>query len=415
MTAIHSKASRSSTISTTPKISPSTASKASTTSKPSESSKTDTPEPGVRDDASFPQTQDMPVGVHTALRRAVAAGAPGVLARMDTPDGPYTCAMGVSDTASGARMQPDLRFRIGGVANLFLSVLVMQLVDEGIDLDAPVRTYLSDQSETLTDRKVTVRQMISHPDSLHDRTDEMFTGTVPGFKPERRRLLPGPGRGFAFSRRPSFRPASTEHDGGPIGADAGLVLAGRLVEAVTGRSLAEQYETRIIRPLALTDTSYDTARADIEGPHARGHLALHRPRRRLADVTEQTVWWAGSAGATVSSARDLNTFLRALLSGRLLSGRSLAAMLAMRPSGLFGSRFHGLGISRYDLGDGPSVYGHTGTARGYTVHAFATGDGSHSLTVMANTSNNRVVGKALGASVSAAFDNTAETAADTFD
>jgi hypothetical protein len=34
---------------------------------------------------------------------------------------------------------------------------------------------------------------------------------------------------------------------------------------------------------------------------------------------------------------------------------------------------------------------------------------------MANTSNNRVVGKALGASVSAAFDNTAETTADTFD
>ncbi|NGO48459.1 hypothetical protein [Streptomyces ureilyticus] len=71
MTAIQSKTSRSSTISTTPKISPSTISKAS---KPSESSKTDTPEPGVRDDASFPQTQDVFVGVLTALRRAVATG-----------------------------------------------------------------------------------------------------------------------------------------------------------------------------------------------------------------------------------------------------------------------------------------------------------------------------------------------------
>jgi D-alanyl-D-alanine carboxypeptidase len=46
----------------------------------------------------------------------------------------------------------------------------------------------------------------------------------------------------------------------------------------------------------------------------------------LVDFTRYTMTWAWAAGEMVSTAADLNTFYRALLTGRLLSERLLAEM-----------------------------------------------------------------------------------------
>ncbi|MGW2993168.1 serine hydrolase, partial [Streptomyces sp. NPDC001193] len=107
----------------------------------------------------------------------------------------------------------------------------------------------------------------------------------------------------------------------------------------------------------------------------------------LVDSTEQTVSWAQSAGAMISNAADLNTFMSALLGGKLLKPATLDAMLTMTPTDATNSRFYGLGLRRYDLSCGTSVYGHTGTVQGFYTYAFATRDGKRSLAAVANTSN----------------------------
>lgn len=78
-------------------------------------------------------------------------------------------------------------------------------------------------------------------------------------------------------------------------------------------------------------------------------------------------------------------------------------MLNMRPADDSGTRFYGVGLRRYDLSCGESVYGHTGTMQGYYTYAFTTEDGSQSLSAMANASHNGTVNTEPGETLEAAF------------
>jgi D-alanyl-D-alanine carboxypeptidase len=146
------------------------------------------------------------------------------------------------------------------------------------------------------------------------------------------------------------------------------------------------YENRIIKPLKLGDTFYVHPGTGIPGRHARGYLTPDEAEAPLVDATEQTASWAQSAGALISSTRDLNTFLSALLGGRLLPSAQLAQMQRWIPAGT--GQAYGLGLRRRDLSCGVSVYGHTGAVQGYYTYAFTSKDGRRSLTALANASNN---------------------------
>lgn len=111
--------------------------------------------------------------------------------------------------------------------------------------------------------------------------------------------------------------------------------------------------------------------------------------------------WAQSAGAVVSSARDLNTFLSALLAGRLTSAAGLAQMQRWIPAGT--GQAYGLGLRRRDLSCGVSVYGHTGAVQGYYTYAFTSKDGGRSLTALATTSNNAPVMSTMLGTLESAF------------
>lgn len=141
----------------------------------------------------------------------------------------------------------------------------------------------------------------------------------------------------------------------------------------------------------------------IKGLHANGYLHPDEEGAPLVDSTEQTVSWAQSAGAMISSAADLSTFMSSLLGGKLLRPETLDAMLTVTPTDTTNTRFYGLGLRRYDLSCGAQVYGHTGTVQGFYTYAFTTRDGKSSLSAMANTSNRGQANTALGGTLEAAF------------
>jgi D-alanyl-D-alanine carboxypeptidase len=56
------------------------------------------------------------------------------------------------------------------------------------------------------------------------------------------------------------------------------VIAGLIVEAVTGNSIGTELQRRILKPLDLADTSYPT-KPGMPRPYAHGYLVLaSRPR-----------------------------------------------------------------------------------------------------------------------------------------
>ncbi|MCQ9181268.1 beta-lactamase family protein [Streptomyces sp. IBSBF 2953] len=336
-------------------------------------------------------------GVVAALNAAMAEGAPGAMARFTGPDGVQVRTVGVRDRDSGAAMDVRARFRIGSVSKTFSSVVLLQLVQEGrLELDAPVNRYLPG---LLPDDRITVRHLLTHRSGLADYTDAMFEHTVPGFEAVRNRV-------FSYRELVDLslsEPRTTEPGVAYKYSNTNFVVVGMLIERITGTPVAKEYRRRIIKPLGLRDTSYVHPDVRIAGLHARGYLHPDEAGAPLVDSTEQTVSWAQSAGAIISSPADLNTFMTALMRGRLLTPRMLEAMTTVTPTDATGTRFYGLGLRRYDLSCGTQVFGHTGTVQGYYTYAFATRDGRRSLSAMANTSNKGSVNTALGGTLEAAF------------
>lgn len=328
-------------------------------------------------------------GLQNVLRTALKQGAPGAMARIDDHGSVTRAAAGVADRKSKRPISNADRFRIGSVTKTFSAVVLMQLADEGrLKLDASVDHYLPG---LLPDRKITVRQVLGHRSGLYDYTNDMFARAVPGFEEVRTKVF-----GYRQLVDRSLRHARTNAPGAAYSySNTNFVVAGLLIEKLTGHSVSTEYQNRIIKPLKLRDTFYVHPDRKIPGRHARGYLTPDRAGAPLVDATEQTVSWAQSAGAVISSTRDLNTFLSALLGGRLMSSAQLRQMEHM--ARVDSTQAYGLGLRRRTLSCGVSVYGHTGAVQGYYTYAFATKDGRRSLAALANTSNNgRVLTTMLG-------------------
>ncbi|WP_179200285.1 serine hydrolase [Streptomyces sp. NRRL B-24085] len=334
-------------------------------------------------------------GLRGVLRSAQTQGAPGSMARIDDGGRVFRAAVGVADRGSGRAIGDADRFRIGSVTKIFTAVVLLQLVDEKkLRLDAPVNRYLPG---LLPDDRITVRHVLGHRSGLYDYTNDMFARTVPGFEAVRKKVFTP----AELVRLSLGRPRTNAPGAAYSYSNTNFVVAGMLIEKLTGNPVRTEYEHRIIAPLGLRDTLYVHPGTKIPGRHARGYLTPDQAGAPLVDATEQTVSWAQSAGALISSTRDLNTFLSALLGGRLTSAAQLAQMERWMPSGT--GQAYGLGLRRRDLSCGISVYGHTGAVQGFYTYAFASKDGRRALSAVANTSNNGTVLNTMLRTLDSAF------------
>ncbi|WTO38997.1 beta-lactamase family protein [Streptomyces achromogenes] len=334
-------------------------------------------------------------GLAAVLRSVVAQGAPGALARIDDHGRTHRVTRGVADRVTGRAISTGDRFRIGSVTKTFTTVVLLQLVDEHrLALDAPVNRYLPG---LLPDDRITVRHLLSHRSGLYDYSDDMFAASVSGFEAVRKKV-------FTYRQLVALslkKPRTNAPGAAYAYSNTNFVVAGLLVEKLTGQPVGTAYRNRIVKPLKLTDTFYVHPDTAIPGRHTRGYLTPDRAGAPLVDATAQTVSWAQSAGAVISSARDLDVFYGALLRGRLLSAARLADM--ERFTKVNSTTAYGLGLRRRDLSCGVSVYGHTGAVQGYYTYAFGTKDGGRTLTAMANTSNNAKVLNTLAGALESAF------------
>ncbi|MGW2898651.1 serine hydrolase domain-containing protein [Streptomyces sp. NPDC001212] len=356
--------------------------------------------PGTAAPDALPAPDTAALG--TLLRTALKQGAPGAMARIDDhrlsyDDHPtvYKATEGVADRRTGDWINTADRFRIGSVTKTFSAVVLLQLAAEGrVKLDDPVNRYLPD---LLPDDRITVRHVLGHRSGLYDYSDEMFARTVSGFEAVRTKV-------FTYRQllALSLKHPRTQAPGTAYAySNTNFVVAGLLIEKLTGHSVRTAYENRIIKPLKLSDTFYVHPSMKIPGRYAHGYLTPDEAGSPLVDATEQTMSWAQSAGALISSTRDLNTFFSALLGGHLLPPAQLDQMERWIPSGT--AQAYGLGLRRRDLSCGVSVYGHTGAVQGYYTYAFTSKDGRRSLAALTNTSNNGAVHLTMLRTLESAF------------
>ena len=264
---------------------------------------------------------------------------------------------------------PDDAFRVGSITKTFTALATLTLVDEGlVELDAPASDYVT---RVDVPEGVTVRHLLQHTSGIPNFTDDpSFVSRV--VDDPSRVWTPEEGFALVADDEPLFAP------GGEFRySNTNYIVLGVLIEEVSGQPAAEVIRARILEPLALDSTYLSGFEA---GPDPFGaYTSLSgSPAPIDFDYTSiETDAW--TAGAMVSSARDLHTLFTAVLDGQVISPASLAAMTAGRStrtdSRARGDEY-GFGLLIDGFGTMERLFGHGGGIVGYrtlVAHAPQTG------------------------------------------
>ncbi len=344
--------------------------------------------------------------LQAALDGFIARGIVGATLTVARDDGVLTLVAGLADRGLGAAMTADRLFEVASCTKTFVAATLMALVADGrVALDAPVARWFPDLVHA---DRIRVRQLIDHTAGLPEFEYAMPVDPNQVWSPAEIVAL-------AFAAGPPDEP-------GRICAynNTGYVLAGMLIEALTGETLAAQIRRRVLAPLGLRDTFAGAGEPFPRERLARGYY--HRPPppegAAGASLAEGGEMWrtggvlghseelqdstllfpltgAYAAGDIVATGADLAAFLAALVTGRLLPPELTANMVERRRPMIMSApgtriRESGAGVLALDY-DGRRVLGHQGSLPGYVtlmIHEPASGT---TLALTTNTgSGNRL-------------------------
>lgn len=320
--------------------------------------------------------------LRNALQGLVDGGFPGAIGYVRTGWRAERAAAGLADRETGERATPTHRFRIASNTKAFTSAVLLQLVGEGrLSLDDPVSRWLPGviAGNGNDGTRITVRQLLNHTAGLYDPTNEKSFWTP---------YLSGD-RDFVYRPRDVVAMAVAHPPTGEPGArhdysNTNYLVAGLVIEKVTGRSAVSQVYRRILVPLHLVDTRFPTTDPRMYGRHLRGYDLMKE------DVTVWSPSYDWTAGAIVSTVDDLAKFYQALFDGTLLKPAQLAELKTTVPTDpddpMAG---YGLGVERRSMpcpdGTVSTVWGNSGGGPGYNSLALSTEDNERQLVLATNT------------------------------
>lgn len=299
-------------------------------------------------------------------------------------------AAGFGSTGAGAT-RADTIHRVGSISKLCLDVALLRLVEAGrLDLDAPVGDYLPGfQPANPFGTPITVRHLITHHAGLvreppvghyFDDSEPSLAATVDSMN--RTTLVYEPGTRAKYS-------------------NAGLAVAGRVLEVITGESFALHVARTVLAPLGMHDSTF-VLTASLRQRLATGTMWTYDGRQFEAPGFELGMAPAGSLYATVT---DLARFAASWSLGagpaprRLLQQETLQAMFT--PQFSTAGRDSGIGLGFF-VGrlDGERRVGHGGAMYGFATELAALPDADCAVAVavtvdFANQCAERIAERAL--------------------
>jgi CubicO group peptidase (beta-lactamase class C family) len=210
-----------------------------------------------------------------------------------------TAAAGVINVNTGVEFTPDTLVQLGSITKVFTTTLVMQLVDEGrVDLDERVVRYLPDLK--LKDRdaleQITVKMLLNHtagidgdlmPDQGHD--EETIEKAIARFAQCGQIFRPGADLSYS---------------------NAGLVIAGYLVQRLRGKSWYRLIRERIFEPLQMEHAATLPEEALLHRASVGHYLNPVTKKLTLPPSAFLPLSYGPSSTTLMTSAADLITFAR---------------------------------------------------------------------------------------------------------
>lgn len=261
----------------------------------------------------------------------------------------FEAARGIADRNHGVPMRIDSKLNLGSMDKMFTAVVIGQLVDEGkLSFQDPVSKFLGGKGWTKADlSKLRVEHLLSHTSGLgsyfgeaYQRTARQLLRRVDDYKPlvAEETLAFEPGTKWQYS-------------------NTGFLLAGAVIEAVTGRDYFDVVRERVYAKAGMPNSdSYDI---DLVVPNlAIGYSRERTPQgTRWRSNTFEHVIRGGPAGGGYATARDLLAFAEAMRKGRLVTPATAERLWSAKPELQSPDYGYGFGVGMDALGRSA---GHTG-------------------------------------------------------
>ena len=260
----------------------------------------------------------------------------------------------VGTTELGAQTPPDANthFRIASNTKTMTAALIVLLAQDGkLKFSDPVSNYVPDVPNG---NNITIAELLKMRSGLYNYTNAPELSAALDADPTKV-WTPQEVLAIAFRHPPEFPPdASYEY------SNTNYALLGLVAEKVGGHPLAQQFQERLFEPLGLTQTSLPAADDNsIPAPYSHGYMyggtfyamvdeqypadmqaAARAGTLQPVDYTNQNPSYASAAGGAISTADNLATWIRALVSGKVLNAdyqqqwlHSLQAEDPNRPDG----------------------------------------------------------------------------------
>lgn len=214
-------------------------------------------------------------------------------------------AVGTANLNTQAPMTTDTSWLLGSVSKVLTTHLVLRYVEKGlVDLDAPVVRYLPDfrLSEPGAAERIRVRQLLNHTNGIDADTLMPVVEAGPGAMKSYVDMLARCGTLFA--------PGGFIHYSNP-----GFVLAGRIVEVLSGATYNQVLEQELFAPVGM-DRSCTSAAQAILHRTAIGSFPDPKTGEPRATPLFMLPASAAAAGATqIVTIGDLLKFARTHLRG----------------------------------------------------------------------------------------------------
>ena len=236
-------------------------------------------------------------------------------------------------------------YRIGSISKVFTTVMVTQLIDEGlIDYKTGLNTYFPEIENA---ELINIEQLLSHQSGITNITndeDYLVWCYEPTTKEEMVKRIKKAGSVFEPGTQHSY-------------SNSNYILLGYIIEEVTGKSFQKNLLERICRPLGLNSTSYGSD-IRVDKGHAHSYV-LNAGKWEEQNQTDMSV--PHGAGALISTPTDLVKFSDAVFKNGFVGAEHLAKMKAYdEESG------YGLGCFPYPFHD-QMGFGHSGGIDGFFV------------------------------------------------
>ncbi|HET6734266.1 serine hydrolase domain-containing protein [Mycobacterium sp.] len=305
---------------------------------------------------------------------------PGATVLLRTPQGDFNAAFGTTEL--GAQTPPDANthFRIASNTKTMTAALIVLLAQDGkLKFSDPVSAFVPDVPNG---ENITVAQLLKMRSGLYGYTADPELSAVMDADPGKA-WTPQEVLDIAFRHPPQFAPdASYEY------SNTNYALLGLIAEKAGGQPLAQQFKDRLFGPAGLTQTSLPaTDDTSIPAPYSHGYMyggsfyaladdpypadmqaAARAGTLQPIDYTNQNPSYATAAGGAISTAADLATWMKALVTGKILNSdyhqQWLTSLQAEDPDAPDGQKY-GYGISYQRFGPQAAMYYHGGELPGF--------------------------------------------------